>query len=117
MCLCSNEKSSLNGESCWAMSFFTLSFDWASSWPCWVNRYFEEEKKNAPAQYSDKYFLMLVPLLDTPNNVSPNKTASMTFNVFDVTIDCIYSHGVQSLSTLGKNLKIRHNCSDNPNLK
>ena len=41
--VCSNEKSSLNGESCWAIRFFTLSFDWA----CWVNRYFEEEKQYA----------------------------------------------------------------------
>ena len=32
MCVCvPNEKSSLNGESCWAISFFTLSFDWACS--------------------------------------------------------------------------------------
>ena len=51
----------INGDSCWAIRFFfTLSFDWACSFFCWrgwVNRYFEEEKKYAPVQYSDKYIL------------------------------------------------------------
>ena len=43
-------------------------------------------------QFNMKYTIFpLVPLLCTPNKEWPKTAVSMTFNAFDVTLDCIYS--------------------------